>query len=321
MEGDTYEDEPMTSVRAQQFSGNQLVIENMDDVERKRRKRRRKRRKRLERLGRLAVCVCVIGVIVAIVLTIVLTEAAIAVTAPPPPAPTVAPSPPTYKPTVSHPTPTVPHHTPSSPVAPVAPAPVPVAVPTIQTSPPVRNEYILNPIQDTYVYTTGSNMAKTYGKEETFLVQKGASSNDLVDDALAMMVFDTSTVPSFDQLATEGKSAVLRLYHQPLDITEQNREAAPITISRMNQTVADIEGLNGNTLVLHNWWDGPIISVETYEVLVEVDISDLVFGTPFQDNRLILFLQTKTQKQEVGDRFYSRESDEPPVLTLNNLLP
>lgn len=319
---DDYEDEPMTSaVRANEFSGNQLVIENMDDVERKRRKRRKKRRKRLERLGKLAVCVCVVGTIVAIVLVVVLTEATIAATAPLPPtvAPTEMPVVPTRKPTIAHPTPTVP--TPTN----TAPAPV-LAEPTVPATAaptePLTNEVTLKANQDTYIYLDGKDQAKSFGKEETFLVQTGFRTNDSIAKAVGLLIFDTSRIPSFDELPEDGKTATLKLFHEPLDITEQNREPAPVQISRLpSNTELILESVNGGSYDPRDGREGPIVEVPTEAAEVSVDITDLVFSQPLEGNQLFLLLETVNQEQETGDRFFSRESDTPPELIVSGLKP
>lgn len=320
MDEEAYEDEPMTSVRPEEFSGNQLVIENMDEVERKRQKRRRKRQKRLERLGKIAVCVCCVGVILAIVLTIVLTEAAIAVTTPPPPtpAPTPMPAVPTYKPTVAHPTAKVPAAL--KPVA--APTLAPVTPPT--TPVPtlgVQDTYTLKPIQDTYIYTNGVDMSKAYGKEEMMLVQSGYRTNDDIADSVALLIFDTAKIPSFDQLAEEDKKAILKLYHKPLSIENRDREPAPMTVARFSTTDLSIESVNGGTFEVKNFWDGQTVKVPTNATEVSFDITDLYFNDAFAQDQVFLMLQTRNQEQNVGDQFYSRESDTPPELTLTGMAP
>lgn len=314
---DDYEDEPMTSVRANKFSGNQLVIENMDDVERKRQKRRKKRRKRMERLGKLAVCVCVIGVIVAVVLTIVLTEAAIVVTSPATPtvAPTEMPVIPTLKPTMKHPTPTVPSPSSQAPILlePTVPA-------TAEPTPPLTNQVVLNPNQDTYVFVDGKDSAKTFGSLETFLVQTGFRTNDDIPSTIAYLTFDTKRIPAFDELPAEGKKATLKLFRVPLEISEQDREPAPIQVSRLpSSTDIMLESVNGDNFdPTRDKIFGPIVEVPTDAVEVTFDITDLVFNQPLEDNQLFLMLDTN-QEQVKGDTFFSRESDTPPELIFDGL--
>lgn len=319
---DLYEDEPMTSVRPKEFSGNQMVIENMDEVERKRQKRRRRRKKRLERLGKLAVCVCCAGAIAAIIVTIVVTEAAIAVTSPVPPTvgPTPMPAMPTYKPTVARPTMKIPKPTTKPPS---------VASPTMHSRGPttaaptfsVVDSYELVATQDTYIVTKGPNLASTHGKQETMLVQTGFRTNDNDQDTVALLIFDTTRIPTFDNFATEGKKAVLKLYHKPLDVIQQSREPAPITISRMDATPLMIETLSGANYQPKGWWDGPTVKVPLDATEVSFDITDLVFNTAFNQNQLFLMLQTRNQEQKDGDLFYARESEKPPLLFLSGLKP
>lgn len=319
---DLYEDEPMTSVRPKEFSGNQMVIENMDEVERKRQKRKRRRKKRLERLGKLAVCVCCAGAIAAIIATIVLTEAAIAVTTPVPPTvgPTPMPAVPTYKPTVARPTMKVPKPTTKKPAV-ASPTFRPGAPTTTAPTYSVQDSYDLIPTQDTYIVTKGPNLASTHGKQETMLVQSGFVTNDNDQDTVALLIFDTTKIPTFDLLATEGKKAVLKLYHKPLDVTQQAREPAPITISRMDATSLSIETLSGTNFQPKNYWDGPTVKVPLEATEGTFDITDLVFNTAFNQNQLFLMLQTRNQEQKDGDLFYSRESEKPPLLFLTGLKP
>lgn len=320
-EMDTYEDEPMTRVPKSTFSGTAMVIENMDEVERKRQKRKRRRKKRLERLGKLAVVVCCAGVIAAIVVTIVFTQAAIAITTPAPPtlAPTHMPAVPTYKPTVPHPTAKVPG---TSPKPPPVPTMTPVAAPTTPAPTlPVQDTYTLNPTQDTYVYTEGPYTSTTFGKDEVLLVQRGFVRNDDIPDASILLIFDTSSIPSFDRLATDGKKAVLKLYHKPADITDVQRQPAPIIVSRYPSTPVMIESVSGATFEIKNFWDGPTVEVPTDATVATFDITDLVFNDPFSHNQLFLMLQVRNQEQEVGDYFYSRESDTPPELIFTGMKP
>ena len=322
---DLYEDEPMTSVRASAFSGNQLVIQNMDDVERKRQKRRRKRRKRLERLGKIAVLLCCVGSILAIVLTIVLTEAAIAVTTPSPPSPVPTPMPavPTYKPTPAHPTrfpvpkhPTPTNRAPSRSVPTLRPAASPTAVPTFT----LQDNYTLVATQDTYVYTEGSLRSNNFGRAETLFVQTGMRVDNAVPDAIALLIFDTSSIPDFRTLTGKTKKATLKLQHKPLRMSDRNREAAPITVARMDSTKVQIESISGSDFTVPKAWDGPTVKVAVDASEVLFDITDIYFNTDFDsENQLFLMLQVRDQEQAVGDHFFSRESDTPPQLILTGL--
>ena len=322
---DLYEDEPMTSVRASAFSGNQLVIQNMDDVERKRHKRRRKRRKRLERLGKIAVLLCCVGSILAIVLTIVLTEAAIAVTTPSPPSPVPTPMPavPTYKPTPAHPTRIpVPNHSTPTNKAPSLSAPSirPAAPPTPVPTFTLQDNYTLVANQDTYVYTEGPLRSNNFGRAETLFVQTGMRVDNAVPDAIALLIFDTSSIPDFRMLTGKEKKATLKLQHRPLKMSDRNREAAPITVARMDSTRVRIESISGSDFTLPKTWDGPTVKVAVDATEVLFDITDIYFNTDFDsENQLFLVLQTRDQEQAVGDHFFSRESDTPPQLILTGL--
>jgi len=316
-----YEDEPMTSVRASAFSGNDLVIQNLDEMERKRQKRRRRRRRRLERLGKIAVCVCCLGSILALILTFVLTKAAIAVTKPKPPTmhPTKMPSIPTYKPTREHPTIKNPTGKPPSMIS--TPENRPVAAPTPVPTFTLQNNYTLTATQDTYIYTKGALVINTFGREDTLLVQTGKSRDSTSPTAISLLIFDTKSIPDFSVLPGKDRKATLKLQHKPLKLNDQSREAAKITVARMDSTPTKIESISGSDYTLPKTWDGPtkVVDVDATEVLF--DISDIYFNTNFDsENQLYLVLEARDQEQEVGDKFFSRESDTPPQLILNGLL-
>jgi len=316
-----FEDEPMTTVRAEQFSGNRMVIENMDDMERKRQKRKRRRRKRLERLGKLAVCVCCAGILSAIIATIVLTEAAIRASTPPPPTPvpTHMPVVPTFKPTMPHPTAIRPGMNANPPIVPTM-APV-AAKPTPSPTMSIKDTYTLNPIYDTYIYTDGPNTNMVYGKDTSMLVQTGFKSNDNIATAIALLVFDTSSVPDYSVLAQSGRKCVLKIYHEPVGISNTNRGPSNITISTLPPTNLNIELVSGKSFTITKSWDGPTVSVAMNAAEVTFDISSLVFNTASSNNQVFVMLQARGQEQAIGDFFYSRESDKKPELLFTGMMP
>lgn len=151
------------------------------------------------------------------------------------------------------------------------------------------------------------------------MIQNGLRTKEEIPDSFAIMTFDTSDIPSFGRMAADGKKAVLRLTHKDLDIGDLDELPAQITVSRMYSTPLDIEALHGGSWPDPQFWDGPTVTVETTDKVVEFDISSLVFNDLFEDNQLFLKLENRGEEQQAGDRFYSRESDNPPQLILSDL--
>jgi hypothetical protein len=311
-------------------------IEGMGEAmskEERKKERRKKRRKALEeRTGKIVVVCCCCSIIAAIIVAIVLSDAfaksngnyyekqanrptPAPVLQPVVPDPIVTPEPKPTRMPVPTPMPvTTKKPTPRPTRPPIPSTPAPVKPPT-----PLQDEYVLKPNQDTYIYKDGLYKTKAFGKEETFLVQNGPRSKN-VPDAFALIAFDTSEIPSLDLLATSGKKAVLRLTHKPATLGNQDRQPAPMTVSRLRSTSLDVETLHGGDFEYpKHIVDGPTVDVSTTAKAVTIDITDLVWDTPFVDDMLFLMLEARGQEQEAGDYFFSRESDTPPQLTLSNL--
>ena len=81
----------------------------------------------------------------------------------------------------------------------------------------------------------------------------------------------------------------------------------------------DIETVHGGTFPEPQ--TSGVDGVNTLEVahdqaVVTVDISDLAFREPRSPNQLFLMIVNRGGEQQVGDRFRSRESGQPPKLVL-----
>jgi len=310
-------------------------IEGIEDAftkdQLRKQKRRRRRQKRLERLGKLAVAVCIGGCITAIVMVSLIVAEVGKWANPPTLSPTMAPTlPPTTAPIATPapitPSPTVKSDPTKSPTkSPTKrPTAAPTKAPTVSPAPTlsVKNEYVLEPKEDTYIHQDGPNMARSYGKEEILLVQNGITTNDDIPKTAALLTFDTSIVPSSDRLAKDGKTAILKLTHKPLALEDQDRPAGEITVRRIpSSPTLIVESING-MFDPKNFRDGTNkLVVGTTDTDVEVDISSLIWDDPFDNDIIFLMLENTGPVQEVGDEFYSRESDDKPQLILSNLIP
>jgi hypothetical protein len=113
------------------------------------------------------------------------------------------------------------------------------------------------------------------------------------------------------------------LTHKAAALGNLDRQPAPITVSRLRSTSftsLDVETLNGADFGYpKHIVDGPTVDVSTTANAVTIDITDLVWDNPFDEDMLFLMLEARGQEQEAGDYFFSRESDTPPQLTLSNL--
>jgi hypothetical protein len=110
----------------------------------------------------------------------------------------------------------------------------------------------------------------------------------------------------------------LQLYHQP---RSRNRGAATLTVRLLPSTPLAIESLHGG---LFNPEDdegtfGPTFSVAPSDTIVQVDLTSLVRNAA-NDDQLFLMLENRGAEQfegGEGDRFYSRETDDPPQLIVS----
>lgn len=201
--------------------------------------------------------------------------------------------------------PTLPPTTPRpvEPVAPVAPAPTSL----LQPSP---SQIIILPSADTFVYRNGFTPYEAYGTEDTFLVQNGPNGVNEIPDAVGLLGFDLSTLPS------SYSQVVLQLYHQA---ASRNRGAATLTIRLLSSTPLAVETLHAG---IFNPTDdegtfGPTFTVSPSDTVVQVDISTLVRNQDQDEDQLFLMIENRGAEQgqgAEGDRFYTRETDDPPQL-------
>lgn len=170
---------------------------------------------------------------------------------------------------------------------------------------------------DTSVQTTGLNNYEAYGDDDTMLVQNGPRGNQLIPDAFILMEFDLGDLPFSDTNSIQ--SVQLQLYHIPAD---RNRGAATLTVRRLPSTRLDVETLHGGFFETGVPEDsegifGPNFSVSPSDEILQVDVTSIVKASGFEDNQVLLAIQNTGAEQPSGaegDRFYSRETLDPPQL-------
>jgi len=198
------------------------------------------------------------------------------------------------------------------------PIPAPVLTPTSLLQ-PTSTQIIVTPYADTYIYREGFDRFEAFGDEDTFLVQNGPSIvRDEIADAIGLIAFDLSEISS----TAEPQSFTLRLYHEPLDV---DRGSSTLQIRRMPSTVLFIESLHSS---LYDPDDdegviGPSFVVSPDDTIIDIDITDLVFAFNSEENDdIFLLIENKGDEQVKGaggDRFFSRETNDPPQLIISIL--
>lgn len=213
--------------------------------------------------------------------------------------PTRAPASPTPAPVTGPPVPTTP-----------APIPAPVNRPTslLQPNP---SQLVIIPFADTYVQRDGFRPFEAYGSEDTFLVQNGPTIVNEIPDVVGLLGFDISQIPSsFSQV-------LLQLYHQP---ASRDRGAATLTIRLMPPTPLAIETLHAGLFDPNDNQGtfGPTFAVSPDDTVVQVDITALLNNQ--NEDQLFLMIENRGPEQPrgaEGDRFYTRETTDPPQLVVS----
>lgn len=295
--------------------------------------------------------ICLIVVGAAIALGLVMSEGQGTTVAPtfapaaltPPPVKAAASTPtfvfPTFAPNYVAPTITTPAPTNSSaPTASISTSPTqsptsrPTSSPSTSMAPTraVPDVLSLVPDQDTYIYTDGFYEADSFGHDQTLLVQHGPRGVPEVPTAYILMTFNLDLVPAAWRIANRNNTAVLKLTHaiRP-DAAKQN--ASTYTVVRLPATPLAVETLHGLLFVPYSGINGSNFTVSPFQQQVEVDITSLLFGLPpynisrrygrnLQEptkNQFFIMIQDQGPSQPIGgDRFYSRESNNPPELVL-----
>ena len=202
-------------------------------------------------------------------------------------------------------------------------------VPPTTSFAPTRSipEFIeINADQDTFTQYNISKeyQGEEYGLQDTFLVQKVPLKDETMGDSIAIISFPLTKVPVFSRIQDREKSAVLRLKHE---ISTDERPSAKYTVVRIPETRTRVEYWHGF------YFDppeddeigvkvGPEFEVSPLDDEIEIDVSSLFFNYTLIDNkkpkRVFFMIENRGPDQvEGGDRFYTRESGNPPKLFLN----
>jgi len=172
--------------------------------------------------------------------------------------------------------------------------------------------------QDTYINLDGEYMGDENGKLTEFLVQHGPVKDEAVPDTIGLVSFPflDGVVPAFQRLKDDNGNidididgngngngnrprAILRLFHvarqQRGDDTEADRRAGKIpaatyTILRIPQTRMAIQYLHGYFFQPPSDDTDGVVVGPTFEValnatVVDVDVSDLLFGYEYEPGR------------------------------------
>jgi hypothetical protein len=224
----------------------------------------------------------------------------------------------------------------SNPTA--APTIAPTVAPTISPAPTrkVPPEITIEATQDTYIYVDGFFQYEAFGGEDSFLVQNGLAEYYEFADALGLIAFDLSELPSQTQLTAFTSQAILKLNHLPVAPQFNSRGPSTIDIRKLVSTPMRIETIHGG--MLNKEPEASILGTNTFTVginqaSVQVDITDLLYPTNFTEdgydkNQLFIMLINNGEEQgdkkwtelefqdQAGDRFKSVESGEGPTITL-----
>eukprot|EP00980_Cylindrotheca_fusiformis_P028718 scaffold22639_cov105-Cylindrotheca_fusiformis.AAC.12 len=217
-----------------------------------------------------------------------------------------------------------------------APTRIPTSLPTISPAPTkkVPKEITIDAVDDTYIYVDGFFQYEAFGQEDTFLVQNGLKEYYEFADALGLIAFDLTELPTAQQMVDYSAQAILKLNHNPVAPQFNSRGPSTIEIFKLVSTAMRIETIHGG--MLNKNPEGAIrgentFTVEVNQPTVQVDISDLLYPanfTEYDKNQLFLMLLNNGTEQgdpkwtelqfqdQAGDRFQSVESGHGPQLTV-----
>lgn len=177
--------------------------------------------------------------------------------------------------------------------------------------------------QDTFTQYNVSKefQGEEYGLRDTFLVQKVPLKDENLADSVAILSFPLTDVPVFSRVAAKENSVVLRLKHV---ISTDERLSANYTVVRIPETKTRMEYWHGFYFEPPEDDEvgvkvGPEFEVSPTDDVVDIDVSSLFFNYTLVDNKkpkkVFFMIENRGPDQvEGGDRFYTRESDTPPML-------
>mmetsp|Transcript_7637 Transcript_7637/g.15716 ORF Transcript_7637/g.15716 Transcript_7637/m.15716 type:complete len:448 (+) Transcript_7637:275-1618(+) len=207
----------------------------------------------------------------------------------------------------------------------LVPTSYPTLQPTISIFPTIAiaEEVELFADQDTFVILDGEFQGDENGSFDTFLVQNGPAADESLADTVGLLSFSTKILPAFKRLTDLEKTATLRLTHQ---VSIAERDPASYTIIRIPETRVAVEYLNGFFFRPPEEGADGVLVGEEFEVkpdqkVVNIDVTDLLFDYKLQPGtnpeHVLLMIQNLGGEQvQGGDRFFTRESDNTPYISM-----
>ena len=264
-------------------------------------------------------CCCIILAVVGIVLGVVVFGDEDDPTDPPKADPTPQPTPPV---TSLNPT-AAPFTLPPTTV----PTSAPSGIPTEEGIPAIE----IQSSSDTTI-TTGEGGDEPQGSSEVLQVFQGVDGVE----SFSLITFNVSELlgteeniferaPEDGEGTNETKTATLRLTH----VVRDSGDAVSMTVFRLDDAPADVENLTNVTYIDEDGVEGMTFEVAPNATIVEVDVTDLLYGTPTEpaaeERRLEPITDIFTIKiaraaggegTDESDSFGSRQSDTPPELII-----
>jgi len=198
--------------------------------------------------------------------------------------------------------------------------PSPTMTPTLSNAPTgiAPLQLVLTPDQDNFIFEDGFYDTEAQGTEDSMLVQHGLAAKQEVPDAFILFTFDITELPSPQSIINREKSAILELTHV---ISTVERESATYNILLLRSTPLHVESLFGQIVPdFPIIAEGPSFDVAPADETIRIDITEMLFGDGghYEGDQLFFKIENRGPEQaEGGDRFYSRESSDPPKLLID----
>jgi len=374
--GDRFEDEQALDDLALQgiddfaeipMTEQKIQFDGFEKAAAKAERRRERRRRRNERTGKIAACVIIVCILIAVFLALAFvreTEHVLYQDSYEPDTETPTTSPTAAKPTMSEtPSPTdVPKQVYSvltqSPTGPRTAPPIeaPTESPTVTQAPTslIMDNYMFEPVADTYLHLHGPHKTKIYGREETLSIQRGNKESTLpgqevtIPAMVSLIEFDlrkdsknASPLPERSRWpeAENQVKVILRISHIPKDSPEYTGQ---LDIDDILPVIVEVDRLPNNHDLIIESLNGegfqnappsvregiPITQqkVEAIDTTVEIDITSAMFlpenTNGYGDDQVLLLLKVYWEEESNAmDMFASRESDgQSPQLIFSNMV-
>jgi hypothetical protein len=207
--------------------------------------------------------------------------------------------------------------------APATPAPAridlfpPTPPPNLPPATPFPSISPTDPVTETVRFITasadmsiqiGNVPSETFGDQDTLYIYKGQLDTDDAFQSYAVVAFNLPSIPSpaINSRMLQEKRATLRVYHV---LSDSERGAVNMTVSKFEGTNATFETLNAEMFDPGDVTVGPTFSVNPSDELLEIDITELIYGG-FEDvdeSQLFLKLEyTEGIDTEAADGDYFR---------------